>query len=175
MAMQFLLLKGATTEKNDIIRESHPPIVSLSGRVLRMTTGRIFADNGFLGSFSPVPSYCSPLGLISASLPLSSLARFRRSSQTTSESSYYKLSAGRDALGSLPHASPSPVNFRRTSAALERTRSPKLIPHECHNPADEKPGRRNGRFIPGNEKMSRRAPLAVPLSISSSPLSISIR
>lgn len=82
--MQFLLLKGATMEKNDITRESRCPTVSLE-RALKMTTGRIFADNGFLGSF-----FSPPVSASAASLPLSSLTRFKRSPQTT------KLSAGKE-------------------------------------------------------------------------------
>jgi len=112
-----------------------------------MTTGRIFADNGLLGSFFSLPFFL--LSSQAASLPLSSLTWFRRSLQTT------KLSAGRDALGLLPDA--SAVNFHRTSVAFERTRLPKLIPHECHTIwLRENPNCKNRRFIPGNEKIKCR-------------------
>lgn len=77
-----------------------------------------------------------------------------------------KLSAGRDALGLLPHA--SALNSHRTGAALERTRSPKLIPHGCHNPADGKSRRRNRSdfTFPGNEKNVLRVPFHDPPILS---------
>jgi len=126
-----------------------------------MTTGRIFADNGLLGSFFSLPFFL--LSSQAASLPLSSLTRFRRSLQTT------KLSAGRDALGLLPDA--STVNFRRTSAAFERTRLPKLIPHEYHTIRPKENPNRKNRFIPGNEKkMSSRTLFTIGADVS--PLTI---
>lgn len=147
--MQFLLLKGATTEKNDITRESRRPIVSL-GRVLRMTTGRIFADNGLLGSFfSPPapplpPSSFSPLGL-----GCFFAIKFPRSIQTFSADDEI-IGGHRRARFTSACVGVSTVNFRCTSAALERTRSPEINSARVSQSGRQKI--RRNRFIPGNEK-----------------------